>query len=74
VPVALKVINPITLDSTDALDRFLREARAAAKLRHPNIASVFRLGKVGETHFYAMEFCEGQTVHQLGRAARRAWS
>jgi tRNA A-37 threonylcarbamoyl transferase component Bud32 len=65
VPVALKVINPTTLDSTDALDRFLREARAAAKLRHPNIASVFRLGKVGETHFYAMEFCEGQTVHQL---------
>jgi hypothetical protein len=44
---------------------FSAKARAAAKLRHPNIASVFRLGKVGETHFYAMEFCEGQTVHQL---------
>lgn len=65
VPVALKVINPATLQNDDALDRFQREARAAAKLRHANIASVFRLGKTGDTHFYAMEFCEGQTVHQL---------
>jgi serine/threonine protein kinase len=65
IPVALKVINPSTLESGDALDRFMREARAAAKLRHANIASVFRLGKAGDTHFYAMEFCEGQTVHQL---------
>jgi serine/threonine protein kinase len=65
IPVALKVINPSTLESGDALDRFMREARAAAKLRHANIASVFRLGKTGDTHLYAMEFCEGQTVHQL---------
>ncbi len=65
VPVALKVINPNVLGNRDAAERFLREARAAAKLRHGNIASVFRLGRVGETHFYAMEFCEGQTVHQL---------
>jgi len=65
VPVALKVINPNVLGNRDAAERFLREARSAAKLRHGNIASVFRLGRVGETHFYAMEFCEGQTVHQL---------
>jgi serine/threonine protein kinase len=65
VPVALKVINPSVLSNTDAAERFLREARSAAKLRHGNIASVFRLGRVGGMHFYAMEFCEGQTVHQL---------
>lgn len=65
VPVALKVINPNVLGNRDAAERFLREARSAAKLRHGNIASVFRLGRVGETHFYAMEFCEGQTVHEL---------
>ena len=65
VPVALKVINPSVLGNPDAAERFLREARSAARLRHGNIASVFRLGRVGETHFYAMEFCEGQTVHQL---------
>lgn len=65
VPVALKVINPNVLGNRDAAERFLREARSAAKLRHGNIASVLRLGRVGETHFYAMEFCDGQTVHQL---------
>ncbi|MEQ1862977.1 MAG: serine/threonine-protein kinase, partial [Chthoniobacteraceae bacterium] len=65
VPVALKVINPSVLGNRDAAERFLREARSAAKLRHGNIASVYRLGRVGEVHFYAMEFCEGQTVHQL---------
>ena len=65
VPVALKVINPLVLGNRDASERFLREARSAARLRHGNIASVFRLGQVDGTHFYAMEFCEGQTVHQL---------
>lgn len=65
VPVALKVINPNVLGNRDAAERFLREARSAAKLRHGNIASVLRLGRAGETLFYAMEFCDGQTVHQL---------
>ena len=63
--VALKVINPGILGSPDARERFMREARAAAQLRHPNIASVFRLGKsADDTHFYAMEFCEGPTLEQ----------
>ena len=42
--VALIVINPQYLASDSARSRFLREARAAAQLRHPNIASVFHLG------------------------------
>mgnify|MGYP000308052529 CR=1 FL=1 len=62
--VALKIIKPGLLDQA-ATERFLREARAAAQLRHPNIASVFRLGQAGDgTHFYAMEFCAGPTVDQ----------
>jgi serine/threonine protein kinase len=61
--VALKVINPGILGNTDVRERFLREARAAARLRHPNIATVFRLGRTpDDTHFYAMEFCEGPTL------------
>ena len=40
--------------------RFIDEARAAASLRHPNVASVFHLGKIGEDYFYAMEFVEGE--------------
>ena len=63
--VALKVINPGILGSGDVAARFLREARAAAQLRHPNIATVFRLGRAADdTHFYAMEFCEGPTLAQ----------
>jgi serine/threonine protein kinase len=64
--VALKIIKSSTIGNNDAELRFFREARAAAQLRHPNIASVFRLGKTADgTHYYAMEFCEGQTLQQL---------
>ena len=60
--VALKVITANLLNSESAADRFQREARAAARLRHRNVASVFHLGKHGESYFYAMEFIDGETV------------
>lgn len=66
-PVALKVIAHGYLDSEVAQQRFFREARAAAALRHPNVASVFHLGQEGENFFYAMEFVEGETVDALLR-------
>jgi serine/threonine protein kinase len=43
----------------------VREARAAAQLRHPNVASVFHLGMSGDAYFYAMEFVDGETVESL---------
>jgi hypothetical protein len=43
----------------------LREARAAASVRHTNVASVFHLGKSGENYFYTMEFVEGETLESL---------
>src|ERR1700724_1603567 len=61
-PVALKVINNTYLNSDVARQRFLREARAAAALRHQNVASVFHLGTDHESYFYAMEFIDGETV------------
>src|SRR6202789_1348666 len=60
--VALKVINASYLADPTAGERFLREARVAARLRHRNVASVFHLGKHGESYFYAMEFIDGETV------------
>ena len=63
--VALKVINAAFLQSDVARQRFLREARSAAGLRHPNVASVFHLGKDGDSYFYAMEFIDGETVEGL---------
>jgi hypothetical protein len=64
-PVTLKVISEKYLGDESARLRFLREARAAASVRNPNVASVFHLGRTGENYFYAMEFVEGETLEQL---------
>jgi serine/threonine protein kinase len=60
--VALKVINSTYLANDTARQRFLREARAAAALRHPNVAAVFNLGTDQDNYFYVMEFIDGETV------------
>jgi len=62
--VALKVIHPRYLADESSRTRFLSEARAAAQLRHRNIASVFHLGSKRDEYFYAMELVEGQTVEE----------
>ena len=64
-PVTLKVISERYVGDESARLRFLREARAAARVRHPNVASVFHLGRTGENYFYAMEFVEGETLEKL---------
>ena len=58
-PVTLKVISERYLGDESVRLRFLREARAAASVRHPNVASVFHLGRTGQSYFYAMEFVKG---------------
>ncbi|HSS16416.1 MAG TPA: FlgO family outer membrane protein, partial [Candidatus Dormibacteraeota bacterium] len=62
--VALKVIHPRYLTDESSRARFLSEARAAAQLRHRNIASVFHLGSKRGEYFYAMELVEGRTVEE----------
>src|SRR5271166_1944418 len=64
-PVTLKVINERYLGDESARLRFLREARAAAKVRLSNVASVLHLGRTRTGYFYAMEFVEGETVEHL---------
>jgi predicted ATPase len=63
--VALKAINAQFIRDESARRRFVREARSAASVRHPNVASVFHLGKSGTGYFYAMEFVEGETLGSL---------
>jgi serine/threonine protein kinase len=70
-PVTLKVINEKFLGDKSVRLRFLREARAAASVRHANVASVFHLGMIGENYFYAMEFVEGETLEKLVRRSGR---
>ena len=64
-PVTLKVINEKYLGDESARLRFIREARAAAGVRHANVASVFHLGRTGSIYFYAMEFVKGETLENL---------
>jgi serine/threonine-protein kinase len=70
--VALKVIEvpAVARGSTATRERFLREARAAAALRHPNVAAIFQFGASpdGAHCYYAMELVEGET---LGARVRR---
>jgi TolB-like protein/Tfp pilus assembly protein PilF len=65
--VALKVIE--THGSEGVRERFLREARAAAALRHPNVAGVFRFGAMASADrcYCAMELVEGETLDALVR-------
>ena len=69
-PVALKIINTnLGSRSAEARERFVREARAAAALRHPNVAAVYQFGIREETgqFFYAMELVEGETLEERVR-------
>ena len=70
-PVALKIISEALIGDQSARLRFVREARAAASVRHPNIASVFHLGSTGQHYFYAMEFIEGETLESFIKRSGR---
>ena len=68
--VALKIINTDgSSRSAEARERFMREARAAAALRHPNVATVYQFGVREATgqFFYAMELVEGETLEERVR-------
>ena len=64
-PVAVKIIRREFAGDADVADRFLREARTMAKLRHPNAAMIFDAGNLPDgRHFIVMEFVEGETLSQ----------
>ena len=61
-PVALKVLPPRLAGDGDTRERFLREARMAAQLSHPNIVPVYRADEIGDCAFFAMAYVEGETL------------
>lgn len=63
--VAVKVLARELAENKVAVDRFLREARSASALAHPNIVRVHHVGQAGGTHYIAMEYVDGVTLEQV---------
>ncbi len=70
IDVALKVIRPGQVDDAKTQALFLREARAAARVHHSNVASVVHLNDTPGNFFYAMEFIAGESLADWLRARR----
>src|SRR6184192_2080291 len=64
-PVAIKVLAPHYASDEQFVDRFRREARAAAGLNHPGIVSVYDTGSDDGTHYIVMELVEGRTLRDI---------
>jgi len=61
--VALKILPAEFATQTDRMNRFVREAKSASALNHPNIITIHEIGTDGSTHFIASEYIEGETLH-----------
>jgi tRNA A-37 threonylcarbamoyl transferase component Bud32 len=68
--VALKMLPPETSNDPAFAERFSREARALARLNHPNIVTVHDFGQSGGESYFVMEFVEGTSLRQRLRAGR----
>src|SRR5579864_1183680 len=69
--VALKVLFPELSVDPNFVERFRREAQAAANLTHPNIVSIYDWGEAGSTYFIVMEYVEGRPLSELLREEGR---
>ncbi len=70
--VALKILRPELAGDGVALERFVREAKAAAALRHPNIVTVHAVGEHHGVHFLAMEYIAGPSLAEAIRGSYQA--
>jgi len=74
-PVALKVVPTKVVEDITTKDRFVREARAQARLSHPNVVQIHYIGEQNGLSFFAMELIEGESLDDLLRRGERLeWS
>ena len=66
-PVAVKVLFPEFATDPAFVERFRREATAAANLNHPNIVGVYDWGEADNTYFIVMEYVDGRTLSEILR-------
>lgn len=62
--VAVKILNESLSNDDNFVDRFRREARAAASLSHPNVVGIYDVGQDNGTHYIVMEYIEGKTLKE----------
>ena len=67
-PVALKALFPEYAREPSFVERFRREAQAAANLNHPNIVAIYDWGQESGTYFIVMEYVEGRSLRDLIRS------
>ena len=65
--VAVKVLAPHLVWEKSFVERFMREARAAAQIKHPNIVTIYDVGQDGGWYYFVMEFLEGEPLDSLIR-------
>src|ERR671935_2652445 len=63
--VALKLLHQRFAEDQEFVERFRREASAAAGLQHPNVVGVYDRGEFDGTYYIAMEYCEGRSLKQV---------
>jgi serine/threonine-protein kinase len=69
--VALKILNERYSANGEFVDRFIREARAAGKLNHPNVIHVHDISKANGRHYFSMEFIDGASVKEILRKEKK---
>ena len=63
--IAIKILKPEFAKDQNVIDSFRRESQSAAALSHPNIVSIFDVGREGNIHFIVMELIEGETLSNI---------